>query len=224
MKNSVKNGVRNGVKNGVRNGVKNGVKNSVGRQPTALLAMSREDRYVRVLNMEPLRTLVLCAILATFGPAISTAGAQPQNGPARRGWVSVGIGAEIGPSNGLALTTGGTYTAGPVAFVARLDGTGTWFGEQLRGKALLLGARTDGSRWFATVAAGIARTHALHTCECGTTEQGRSTVLALEAKAFHALEVASSSVAVYATIGPRRHRTVALTVSRDFGWFGPVEW
>ena len=156
---------------------------------------------------------------AVLVPGASTL-AQKDPPPPRRGWVTAGIGMSSGRVRGFAVTGGGSYSHGAAIVSARADAMGQWFGDGTNDKALLGGLRTRGNSWFAVAVAGIARTHSFNTYDDGTSE-ARATVLAFEVKGFHAFEVTSSSLSIYGTLGPRPHRHMAVTLSRDFGWFGP---
>jgi hypothetical protein len=139
-------------------------------------------------------------------------------------WISGGLGVGTWPSGSLAGVASGWYTSGELALGVRIGGASQIFGEQRSDQALLVGARTPGTRGFLLAAAGVGRIASSRSCDgpcSGGFTRPSATALAYSFEGHGNLDLAGIGLVMFGALGPTSVRYNAFAITVNLGWFGP---
>lgn len=152
-------------------------------------------------------------------PAVDSTGVA--NPWPQHAWISVGLGGGTSPRGAISALATGWYSAGVVALGVRLADADQLFGEQRSDRALLVGARTRGNRWFLLGAAGIADIASSHTCDaCTALTRPPVTEVAYSVEGHGNLTFVGIGVTMFGALGPVQARYNAIALTLNVGTFG----
>jgi len=139
----------------------------------------------------------------------------------QRGWLFVGVGGGS-IKESLAVTGGGSYSAGPLMLTLRRGEARQWYGDGIDGTAFLIGARSTGTRGFVSAQLGPSAVHRFHTCDCSGNDWTGPThgALAFDVAIQGNWMIAGIGFDAFGNLLPSSHRYAAFAVMVELGWFG----
>ena len=182
--------------------------------------------------MLPPRAFALCVTVATL---LSTASLRAQNErgivPAvdssadakswpKHVWIGAGLGPGILPRHTMSGIVTGWYSAGFVALGVRLAVADVLSGTERDDRALLVGARTSGNRWYLLGAVGIADITSPGACSDCRPLFPPTTEFAYSLEGHGTGTFVGLGVTMFGALGPPevRYNTIAITL--NIGMFG----
>ena len=140
--------------------------------------------------------------------------------PPQRLWFTGGFGLGTWPYASIAGVASGWYSRDGVALGARVARLGQLIGEQRSDRALLIGARTRGSRGFLLAAVGVGSVGSGRSCDgpCGEITRPRATAAAYTTEAHANFGGLGAGLSMFGTLGPALARYNAFALTVDIWW------
>jgi hypothetical protein len=170
---------------------------------------------------------VLAAAAAAQGLPDSSVDAVPRLALPVAAWASASLGpGSVGksPAGGVASALSGTLSVGPLLVIVRGSDVGPYMsaGDGVNASSVLVGARTSGSRLFASGALGLSRARHYHECDqCGyRTTDSPSDALAYDVTLHANAYVVGLALSLSGNAGSGVASYSAVTLGVELGWFG----